>query len=115
MYHPRDYDIEKIPSDVENRLMNVILSLCKRMFGVQLHVENTNLKDFIKYPCCPEFAAIEKKVDHIKRFYFRADLNLFKCSENTNIDTLLGYKEHGVRKSFLENYGNHDNVLEKDN
>jgi hypothetical protein len=99
MYHPRDYDIEKIPSDVENRLMNVILSLCKRMFGVQLHVENANLKDFIKYPSCPEFSLIENKVDNIKQFNFRADLNLFK-----DFCKLVQLKEtKQLRKDFHKN------------
>ena len=30
--------------------------------------------------------------------------NIFKSVENVNIDTVVGYKQHGVRHSFLENY-----------
>lgn len=58
---------------------------------------------------------IKELIEYLKTIYPDADLNLFKCSMNANVDTLLGYKEHGVRKSFLENYGNHNEVLEKDN
>ena len=30
--------------------------------------------------------------------------NIFKSVENVNIDTVVGYKQYGVRHSFLENY-----------
>lgn len=78
MSHPRDYDLKDIPPDINNRIMHVTLGLCKRKFGIDLHAENANIKDFIKYPGCPEFNHIEKKVDNVKSFNFRADLNLFK-------------------------------------
>ena len=32
------------------------------------------------------------------------DMNLFKSSENINIDTVLGYKKDGKRYNFLDNY-----------
>jgi len=58
---------------------------------------------------------IKELINYLKTIYPDADLNLFKCSMNANVDTLLGYKEHGVRKSFLENYGNSEETLEKNN
>ena len=78
MSHPRDYDLKDIPPDINNKIMHVTLGLCKRKFGIDLHAENASIKDFIKYPGCPEFNQIEKKVDNVKSFNFRADLNLFK-------------------------------------
>ena len=78
MSHPKDYDLKDIPPDVNQKIMHIILNLCKRKFGIDLHAENANIKDFIKYPGCPEFNHIEKKVDNVKSFNFRADLNLFK-------------------------------------
>ena len=78
MSHPKNYDLKNIPPDINQKIMHVILGLCKRKFGVDLHAENANIKDFIKYPGCPEFNLIEKKVDNVKSFNFRADLSLFK-------------------------------------
>lgn len=78
MSHPRDYDLKDIPPDINNKIMHVTLGLCKRKFGIDLHAENANIKDFIKYPSCPEFSHIANKVDNVKSFNFRADLNLFK-------------------------------------
>ena len=57
---------------------------------------------------------IKELINYLKTVYEDADLNLFKCSMNTNIDTLLGYKEKGIRKSFLENYDKCENDIEKD-
>ena len=57
---------------------------------------------------------IKELINYLKTVYEDADLNLFKCSMNANIDTLLGYKEKGVRKSFLENYDKCENDIEKD-
>ena len=78
MSHPKNYDLKDISPDINSKIMHVILGLCKRKFGIELHAENANLKDFIKYPSCPGFNQIEKKVDNVKSFNFRADLNLFK-------------------------------------
>ena len=99
MSHPRDCDLKDISPDIHNKIMHVILGLCKGKFGVELHAENANLKDFIKYPSCPEFSHIANKVDNVKSFNFRADLNLFKDFCN-----LVQVKEtKRLRKDFHKN------------
>ena len=30
--------------------------------------------------------------------------NIFRSVENVNIDTVVGYKQHGIRHNFLEGY-----------
>ena len=56
---------------------------------------------------------IKQLIKHLKTVYSDADLNVFKCSMNANVDTLLGYKKDGKKISFLENYGNRENSIEK--
>ena len=99
MSHPKDYDLKDIPPDINQKIMHVVLGLCKRKFGVDLHAENANIKDFIKYPGCPEFNLIEKKVDNVKSFNFRADLSLFK--DFCNLVQLKETKR--LRKDFHKN------------
>ena len=56
---------------------------------------------------------IKELVEYLKTIYPDADLNLFKCSMNANVDTLLGYKKNGKRISFLEKYDNDKNSIDK--
>ena len=42
--------------------MTIILRLCKKIYDVDFHVENVELRDFVRYPSCPEFSKIEKKL-----------------------------------------------------
>lgn len=56
---------------------------------------------------------IKQLIEYLKTVYSDADLNLFKCSMNVNTNTLLGYKKNGKKISFLENYGNRENTVEK--
>ncbi len=97
--HPKNFNIVEIPSDIQKKIMSITLGLCKRKYGVDLHVENVHFKDFIKYPCCPEFNSIANKVDNVKNFNFRADLNLFK-----DFCLLVQLKEtKKLRKDFHNN------------
>jgi len=97
--HPKNFDITILPSDINNKLLDLSLSLCKKMYGYNLHTENVSFKDFIKYPCCPEFSSIANRVDNIKNFNFRADINLFKDFCN-----LVQIKEtKKLRKDFHRN------------
>lgn len=76
--HPENFDIKQISTELNNEIMTIILRLCKKIYDVDFHVENTELRDFVRYPSCPEFSKIEKKIDNIRNFNFRNDLNLFK-------------------------------------
>jgi len=97
--HPKNFNIVELDPAIYKKIMDLTLSLCKRKYGIELHVENPPLKDFIKYPCCPEFNLIENKVDNVKNFNFRADLNLFK-----DFCLLVQVKEtKSLRKDFHKN------------
>lgn len=50
-------------------------------------------------------------VQKLKEFYPDADLNIFKTTMNTNVDTLLSYKKNGMRHNFLDEY---NSDIEKD-
>ena len=54
---------------------------------------------------------IKELIEKLKDFYSEADLNIFKSTMNTNVDTILCYKKNGVQHNFLEEY---DEVLEKE-
>lgn len=54
---------------------------------------------------------IKELIEKLTDFYSEADLNIFKSTMNTNVDTLLCYKKNGVHHNFLEEY---DEVLEKE-
>ncbi len=97
--HPKNFNIVELPPDIQKKIMTITLGLCKRKYGVELHVENVAFKDFIKYPCCPEFSTIASKVDNVRMFNFRSDLNLFK-----DFCLLVQIKEtKRLRKDFHKN------------
>ncbi|MCR4735199.1 MAG: hypothetical protein K5829_09370 [Treponema sp.] len=97
--YPKNFNLQEIPPEIQKKIMDIALGLCKKKYGVTLHVENASINDFIKYPCCPEFNLIEKKIDSVKNFNFRADLNLFK-----DFCRLVQVKETKLlRKDFHKN------------
>lgn len=57
---------------------------------------------------------IKNLISYLKTIYSDSDLNLFKCSMNVNLNTILGYKQDGKIHSFLENYDNIENTIEND-
>ena len=75
--HPKNFDLKVFPPDINSKLLKISLKLCKVKYGVDLHVENVNFIDFVKFPPCPEFNLLTKKIDNIKNINFRADINLF--------------------------------------
>ena len=36
------------------------------------------------------------------------EANIFKSVENVNLSTIIAYKEHGVRRHFLDDYDKED-------
>ena len=58
-------------------------------------------KPIKKYLSAPTIKELEKKNKNVA-------YNIFKSSENVNIDTVLATKKDGVKTFFLENY-NKDN------
>ena len=47
---------------------------------------------------------IKELIRDLKQVNPFVECNIFKSVENVNIDTVVGYKQYGVRHSFLENY-----------
>ena len=97
--HPKNFDIEQMPPNVNKKIMDILLNLIKKSYGFELHVEDVPFHDFVKYPFCPQFNLIANRVDDIKRFNFRGDTNLFK-----DFCRLVQIKETKLlRKSFHKN------------
>ena len=97
--HPKNFDIEQLPSTVNQILMDIILKLFKKLYGIELHIENAPFSNFVKYPFCPQFYEIENRVDNVKFFNFRGDSNLFK-----DFCRLVQIKEtKQLRKNFHKN------------
>lgn len=80
--------------------------------------EYNNLK-FLQCACrftenctsCGEDGAAESKrteikalIQNLKKINPYIESNIFKSVENINLDTIIAYKENGVKHSFLENY-----------
>jgi len=47
---------------------------------------------------------IKTLISSLKDINKNVEYNIFKATENVNIETLLGYKSMGEKHSFLENY-----------
>lgn len=56
--YPENFDIKQISTELNNEIMTIILRLCKKIYDVDFHVENVELRDFVRYPSCPEFSKI---------------------------------------------------------
>lgn len=41
------------------------------------------------------------------------EANIFRSVENVNLNTVIAYKEHGVKHHFLEDYGNRREIWAK--
>ena len=47
---------------------------------------------------------VKKMIAEMKKTNPYVEGNIFRSMENVNLDTVIGYKQHGVRHSFLEGY-----------
>ena len=58
--------------------------------------------------CNPDNASKRQEVKHmireLKKVNSQVESNIFRSVENVNIDTVIAYKQNGVKHSFLENY-----------
>lgn len=52
---------------------------------------------------------IKKLIVELKKVNPYVEANIFKSVENVNLNTVIAYKEDGVRHNFLEKYG--DNIV----
>ena len=48
---------------------------------------------------------IKNLINDLNKIYSYADKNIFKSTENVNLDALLGYKLNNKKNSFLDKYG----------
>ena len=51
-----------------------------------------------------ELKEIKKLIKDLKKVYPNIDMNIYRSMYNVNLDTLIGYKQNGVRHFYLENY-----------
>ena len=49
---------------------------------------------------------VKKLIKELKKVNPNVDYNIFKAVDNINLDCVLGVKENGCYKSFLEDYDN---------
>ena len=60
--------------------------------------------------CDPNGRTVSKRMEikqliaQLKKINPSVEANIFRSMENVNLDTVIGYKQHGVRHSFLEGY-----------
>ena len=47
---------------------------------------------------------IKELIREMKKTNPYVEMNIFKSVENVNLDTVIGYKEKGIRHSFLDDY-----------
>ena len=47
---------------------------------------------------------IKELIKNLKKVNPFVESNIFRSVENVNIDTVVGYKQHGIRHNFLEGY-----------
>ena len=59
-----------------------------------------------KKPSSSKRAATKRLLEQLREEDKSVDMNIFRSSENVNIDTVLGYKKKGERHDFLEEYDN---------
>lgn len=62
--------------------------------------------------CNPDNASkrqeIKNMIKQMKQINPQVEQNIFKSVQNVNLDTVIGYKQNGVKHSFLDNYNNND-------
>lgn len=62
--------------------------------------------------CNPDNASkrqeIKNMIKQMKQINPQVEQNIFKSVQNVNLDTVIGYKQNGVKHSFLDNYKNND-------
>lgn len=84
LYLVHEYDIEKWVTYNELKFINCACSVTKK--------NNTSKR-----------AEIKDLIQNLKKVYKDVDKNIFKSSENVNLNTLLGYIDND-KHSFLDNY-----------
>lgn len=47
---------------------------------------------------------MKKLIDHFRKVNKHIESNLFRCVDNVNMDSILGYRKDGKKYSFLDNY-----------
>ena len=57
---------------------------------------------------------IKELIRDLKKVNPFVEGNIFKSVENVNIDTVVGYKQHGIRHSFLDEYDQISEELKKE-
>ena len=65
---------------------------CRFTEGLDLNKENSKRQE------------IKKLIKDLKKVYPNIDMNIYRSMYNVNLDTLIGYKQDGIRHSYLDDY-----------
>lgn len=72
--------------------LEFIRCACRFTEGLDLGKEDSKRKE------------IKELIKSLKRVYPNIDMNIFRSMYNVNLDTLIEYKQDGIRHSYLDNY-----------
>ena len=56
---------------------------------------------------------IKELIKNLKKVNPFVESNIFRSVENVNIDTVVGYKQHGIRHNFLEGYDDNQGMCRR--
>ena len=77
--------------------LEFIRCACRFTEGLDLGKENSKRQE------------IKKLIQDLKKIYPNIDMNIYRSMYNVNLDTLIGYKQNGIRHFYLENYDINNN------
>ena len=77
-YTLKNCKLKRIPDELREKIGRVLSSMVEPLFGKALDVGEYDLKDFLKFPTCPNFSRLAPFVDDVQNYQFRKDMNLFK-------------------------------------
>lgn len=83
--------------------LEFIRCACRFTEGLDLGKENSKRQE------------IKKLIQDLKKIYPNIDMNIYRSMYNVNLDTLIGYKQNGIRHFYLENYNLNNNNSNTEN
>ena len=48
--------------------------------------------------------SFDELIKDLKKVYPTIDMNIYRSMYNVNLDMLIGYKQDGIKHSYLDNY-----------
>lgn len=85
----KEHDIKKWASSNE---LNFIRCACRFTENIEFGSEDSKRKE------------IKELIESLRKIYPNVDMNIFRSMYNVNIDTLICYKQNGIKHCYLDNY-----------